>query len=58
MYGGGGCVLLGIVALFLSSTPRSNATLAFGAFALAFGMACLVLGVAGLFRLRSEPNEK
>lgn len=56
VYGGAGCVLLGAAALFLTRIPRSDGVLDFGAFALAFGAVCVITGVAGLVRQRSEPK--
>lgn len=56
VYGGGGCALGGAACLFLTRTPRSDGLLAFGAFALTFGLICVVVGVVGLVRLRSEPK--
>lgn len=53
VYGGGGCAVLGLAALFLG---RSAANLAFGAFALAVGIAGLAWGIVGLVRLRSESD--
>lgn len=56
VYGGSGLVLGGGTCLFLTGTPRSDGLLAFGAFALAFGLIFVIGGVVGLVRLRSEPK--
>jgi hypothetical protein len=56
IYGGAARVVLRIAALFLTRTPRSDSVVAFGAFALAFGTACVIAGTVGLVRLRSDPK--
>jgi hypothetical protein len=53
VYGGSGCVLVGIAALFLTKAPRSGATVGFGIFALTFGLACVLGGAIRLARHRT-----
>jgi hypothetical protein len=54
IYGGSGCILVDIAALFLTKSPRSGVTLAAGVFALAFGVACVAGGTVGLARNRAQ----
>jgi hypothetical protein len=43
-------------SLLLTKTPRPMEFFALGAFAIAFGVACVLSGIVGLVRLRSEPK--
>jgi hypothetical protein len=56
IYGGGGCVGVGVAALFLTNAPHSGAFVGISALVLAFGLACVVGGVIGLIRRRREPE--
>jgi len=58
IYGGGGCTLGGVTALFLTRSPRSDTVLAVGAIALAVGVPSVNSGVLGLLWLRSEPKSQ
>jgi hypothetical protein len=52
IYGGSGCILVGIAALLLTKDPRSSVTVGLGIFALVFGVACVFGGTIRLFRHR------